>query len=393
MCDFKANLRLVFSDNKYQEIVDKVKGDNYNNFFVDVNSNKESDYRVLVSYKKCDEKSDRFTKFNRGTIYDAESGRLIVPSFGYTRDLVCSDESKEQIKELFGSDCLFLESHEGTLLRVYFYDGEWKVSTHRKLDAFRSKWSSKMSFGQMFLNGLRNYGIKGESDEEVFKNFTDTLSIFNTYFVFLCSNKDTQIVCEDSESTQRLYHVGTLTYDDVDNPVFRFDVDIGIPYPNILKFNDYESLVSYVNNIDYTKSQGVFAIDPNMNTFKVLNSEYSKIHFSKSNKYKLTYSYLKNRNNDESKTKFMTENINENKTFFENLEKSISSLGRYLFDVYINRYVKKNFIKIKTRQHYFITKCHEWHKQDRKNNIVRIDVIFNRLNTLPPHILMSLLNE
>ena len=41
----------------------------------------------------------------------------------------------------------FFNSYEGTLIRMFNFDDKWYVTTHRKLDAFRSKWAGKTSYG------------------------------------------------------------------------------------------------------------------------------------------------------------------------------------------------------------------------------------------------------
>ncbi len=32
---------------------------------------------------------------------------------------------------------------EGTLIRIFYFNDKWIITTHRKLDAFKSKWGSE----------------------------------------------------------------------------------------------------------------------------------------------------------------------------------------------------------------------------------------------------------
>ena len=47
------------------------------------------------------------------------------------------------------------DAYEGCLLRLFNFNNKWFLSTHKKINAFRSKWSSKDSFGLMFQNALQ----------------------------------------------------------------------------------------------------------------------------------------------------------------------------------------------------------------------------------------------
>ncbi|NDG32425.1 hypothetical protein EB118_20415, partial [bacterium] len=52
--------------------------------------------------------------------------------------------------------CSFYDSYEGALIRMFYYKNKWYLSTNRKLDAYRSKWASKESFGSYFFKALVN---------------------------------------------------------------------------------------------------------------------------------------------------------------------------------------------------------------------------------------------
>lgn len=45
---------------------------------------------------------------------------------------------------------------EGTLVRMYCFGHKWMLSTHRKLDANKSRWGSARSFGQLFATAMAN---------------------------------------------------------------------------------------------------------------------------------------------------------------------------------------------------------------------------------------------
>lgn len=76
---------------------------------------------------------------------------------------------------------------EGTCIRVFYHNNKWHVTTTRKLSAFKSKWGSNESFGELFEKMiLEKSGLKLEE-------FLDSLNK-NLKYSFGTS-KFTRIVC------------------------------------------------------------------------------------------------------------------------------------------------------------------------------------------------------
>ena len=66
----------------------------------------------------------------------------------------------------------FSNSYEGAIIRVFYFKDKWFYSTHRKLDAFKSRWSSKETFGDTFLKSIMNHpDVNYESKEEALEYF------------------------------------------------------------------------------------------------------------------------------------------------------------------------------------------------------------------------------
>ena len=47
------------------------------------------------------------------------------------------------------NDLVFENCIEGTLLRVYYYNGSFRVATKKCIDANKSKWGSEKSFAEL----------------------------------------------------------------------------------------------------------------------------------------------------------------------------------------------------------------------------------------------------
>lgn len=353
------------------------------------------DELVLYSYRKCTETDPSYIKKNRGTVYSKKDMKVVAPTFGYTCDYV-EGQDNDKIKSFDVKNMTFFESREGTLLKLFFYAEKWYLSTHRKLDAFKSRWNSSFSFGKMFQKGLcetlfdtEEYKENGECGEEVYKKFTEKLDKNNIYFFLNCSNKDTKVVSEIYTDKQLIYHVGTIVRHG-DESTFTFDVDIGIKKPKQLSFQTPEELLEHVYNIDTTISQGVFCLDNNFNSYKVINKKYIDIFNKKVSEYKLKYRYLEVRNDKDLKHEFLQEH-RDNRDFFTNIETNIFNLCNEIKKCYIRRHIKKENFYTNKEIHHILKECHEWHKQDFKNNIVKINVVVDFVNKAKPYYLIKMI--
>ena len=102
---------------------------------------------AMFSYTVCNENDTYMIKKCRGLIFN--NNTLIVPSFGWTAEY--TEDDKDKISTILenGVDGIrVFDSHEGCLLRVYNFKDKWYISTHRRLDAFTSRWSSKIYWGR-----------------------------------------------------------------------------------------------------------------------------------------------------------------------------------------------------------------------------------------------------
>lgn len=72
---------------------------------------------------------------------------------------------------------------EGTCLRMFCVHGTWFLATHKKLDAFDSRWGSHVSFGDLFVKGIVEL-LKTDwtaSDTVTPNQLADTLQLDPTY--------------------------------------------------------------------------------------------------------------------------------------------------------------------------------------------------------------------
>ena len=106
----------------------------------------------LFCFVRCVAETEDVVKACRGAVvYD---DKVIVQTYGYTEEYTTDDKDKMEAWSSTISNLTVHEAQEGSLLRVFSVNSKWYITTHRKLDAFRSKWSSRKSFGEQFVDAL-----------------------------------------------------------------------------------------------------------------------------------------------------------------------------------------------------------------------------------------------
>lgn len=207
----------------------------------------------------------------------------------------------------------FFESHEGVLIRLFYTNGEWFITTNRQLDAKKSYWADPTtSFGESF--------IKLASLDDLDRD---------KYYVFLLTpSENERRVCLASP---RIYHISTNNdYDAVVN---------GFLKPKPLEIHNREDLDRILSEQDYKELQGVLAIY-NDKAVKIYNPDYKKYYAIRGNVPNLTYRYLQLRQDQQKLKEFCHLYCDFHP---EEVEEQIYSLCKKLHDKYLRAKVKKEF--------------------------------------------------
>lgn len=334
----------------------------------------------LMCYVRCGPEDSGLIRQCRGVVFHDTD--IVMCAFPYTVEFSTRDENliRDNIETLFG-ECSFYDAYEGALIRMFNFNGKWYISTHRKLNAFRSKWSSKESFGTCFKRALEaeienNDELRNSlpsNDNSILERFQSTLDPEKQYMFLVCHNEENRIVCA-VPSRPTLYHVGTFV-----NGVLEMTENINIPYPRKHTFLDIQSLLHYVQNIDIRNLQGVIIFAPDNRQFKVLHDDYIEFFRVRGNEPSIKYRYLQVRMN--SKMVDMLYHLYPNMCdTFDEYENIIYAIAKNIHTSYIQRHIKNKWSTLPTEEYAVDRACHSWHEADRKNNRVNIDKVIEVLN-------------
>lgn len=338
----------------------------------------------LFCYVKCGAEDDDNIKKCRGVVFHKDT--IVMNAFPYTIEFSHSDEKQiiEQIQPIF-KDSIIFDAHEGTLIRMFYFDGKWYTTTHRKLNAFRSRWASKESFGTSFKRALEaeveNNKILRDSIPEdgdgLLERFQSTLDITKKYMFLIRHNEENRIVCAPP-TRPTLYHVGTFVNDNL-----VMSENINIPYPTKHTFLNIHDLIKHVSKVDIRNIQGVIIFAPNNCQYKIINMNYLDLSNARGNEPSIKYRYLQVRM-QKPMVDMLYHLYPEMIKTFELYENTIYSIAKNIYTSYVQRFIKKKWVTVAGEEFNVIRACHSWHENDRKVNRITIEKVIEILNEQSP---------
>ena len=353
----------------------------------------------LYSYISCDEEAPDVLKHARGLVYYKE--KLAFSSFAYSDEYVVGQNDEEiwkRLEKFSPSDCVVFESHEGFLVRVFYLNEKWYLSTNRKLDASKSRWSSNVSYGETFEKSIESEyarntqfknridSVSSEENDTVLTKFLQTLDK-NLCYVFLTLNtEDNRIVC-DAPKTPTVYHVGVFKQGSHSVDI---SVSVDIPYPKQVDVR--EKLLEFVSQMNIHAHQGVIVYQPDGSQFKIYHPNYKFYYDIRGNEASIRFRYLQLRMNTEQR-RALEELYPGSHAVIDACENTIYLIARHLKNLYVQRYIHKQVSTLPSHEFKMISECHKWHRDDRVHNRVSIEKLLDILNNQPPTILNKFIRD
>lgn len=357
------------------------------------------DSLMLYCYEDCHEDSDPRVKECRGVVCDY-SGNIVLKTFGYIPEYGAITQNKEMLKTLLPefSKYRVFDSHESCLIRVFYHGEKWYVATHRKLDAYKSKWGSAESFGDIFEKALfgeynknkklqKRIGEGLDSSKTVEENYLASLDKTRTYAFLIRNVQNNRIVCRPPDD-YTLYYSGSFL---PDGTGFEFDnVDIAPPTERF--FANVEEAVEYVEKCDPYSIQGVIVFTPS--PVKIMNKKYMELFSLRDNEPSIKFRYLHMRTTPDSER--FRELYPENKESFDQYEEILGKVAENIHMCYIRRFVMREFAVVPQEQYPIVQQCHNYYIENIKTNRkapVTLGVVMGILNQQNPTTLNKIIRK
>jgi hypothetical protein len=347
----------------------------------DVKLTDSKDGLDLFCYIKCAASDSSLLKNCRGIVFKGD--KLVMNGFPYTYEF--SEDNREEIDDIIKGifdDCTFYDSYEGTVIRMFNHDGIWYTSTNRKLDAYKSKWSSKDSFGLFFRQALHSEydnnedfrnRISTDESRDIIERYQETLDVDKQYMFLLINNSENRIVCQPP-SRPTVYHVGTFI-----NGKLNMEENINIPYPQKHNFKSIEEIYDYASKVDISKLQGVIVFAPNNVQYKIFSKDYAYLYRVRGNEPSIKFRYLQVRQ-DKEFVKLLKELYPNFTKTFEEYENILLEIAKNINRAYVDRFIRNLYVSVPQEEYGVIRSCHEWHINDRSRNKISLSKVIEVLN-------------
>ena len=330
----------------------------------------------------------------KGVVF--ENNKKVMNAFPRVTDLVVGEGQITPIENKFTPNDAWVKSSrfthhvEGALIRVYWANNTWNVSTQKKINAFNSKWSGPESFGETWVKGLIQHKENNPeflSDlplDNILNPFFKTLNKKHQYVFVVRHTAENRQVCKAPEKST-VFHIATFIDDKLN-----VDDDLGLKKPDIVQFENMEELANFVESQNFADHSGLMAHHPNGNWYKIQSRKYREMLTVRGNEPSLRFRYLQLRLDCE-KVNQLYNLFPEMSATFDNCEDSLYDLAKYIHTAYMDRFIRRRYVTLEREFFSIVRLCHEWHKQDRQRNKVDLDKVIEVINTRYDHVLNKMI--
>lgn len=218
---------------------------------------KRKDTLILFKYSQIDSDfSLEIVKEARGLILEDKTWNIVCYPF---KKFFNYGESYAD--EIDWETAKVTSKEDGSLIKIYNYNGEWRVGTNSTIDAEDAVLNSPY-----YRNFRELFDVAADNCKFDF----DRLDPNYTYLMELCSRHNTIVVPYDEP---KLFHIGTrnnITCEEV-------EVDIGIEKPKQYMLSSLDDCIAMAATFDFTK-EGFVVVDKNYHRVKIKSEDYVRVH-------------------------------------------------------------------------------------------------------------------
>lgn len=363
----------------------------------------------LLHYTRCRNDSPDILKKIRGIIVCLKQKKIVCQSLPYTTELLPVQVNKSYFTKKIERIYSF---REGTILRLFYYDG-WKVSTHHRISASSSTWSTH-------INNTKNFN---DMFEECCRKENFDLNNLNKdwcYVVFMIHHNNT-VIC----TNQPRYAINFVAaYDVKQNMRFIKNEEIienpvpGMSYPGmdelqttekIVKSNNREEIAAILSkkaeSINRKDAGGLMIIFEDGTSLKIMNTKYKSYLEAKGNEPLVLARYIQIRMSfpssctadsdarqkyNQTLRKFMKLYPDQKDKFYE-MDVKLCSISKIIHSHFVSRFVNGEYLSLDPKTYRFLKRIYE--KYNHKLSDVTQETIDKELSTVSARELYQYIEE
>jgi len=384
----------------------------------------DEDYSV-IHWVDCSDLSSDTVKSCRGVIRRGDE--TVCKTFNYTPEFIgASDDALGALKAVWKLRKIVYPAFEGTNVRLWHDQGKWHLSTFRKLDAFNSRWGSKTSYGDLFMRGLFASvkhedllpqwnslmeeiiaGREKDAHSKWFEIYCSALRKDRIYTFLVHSILENRIVTEAANNIPQISFTGEFDNDSEYSERFALLSEntshISWPsFPEHLDLSTPEDVMKFVENCNPRTRQGLmvhYGVDGvRFGSIKLTSKKYQDLADLRGNEPSVVFRYLQLRSELmsmglESATASVLANRQKFDSFqslyperqweFDDCEKLIADAVRTIYDGYVRRYLKHEYVNLPQELWFIMRNLHDEYLQNPELNKISVKLVQNHINKLP----------
>lgn len=301
--------------------------------------------------KTNDDHPDLYLEVNTGTIYETSSNTVMC------RGMPTIENYTGQFE--LDCDCKYEYCEDGTVIRLYNYEGKWITATSKCLDAKNSYWSSNSSFDQLFW--------------ETFEGDTQSWDVEYSYN-YILKHIDNRIVVPYSKNT--LVYVNRV----------------------LTSTGQVDYIKSEIENIEVKETEldmyfrqdkrGIM-IKKDNKLYKYDFSVYTAAKNIRGNVPQIRMRYLELLNNKEL-LECLVNTYAENKFLFAMVSHSLNVLAKNVHSLYIESHVK-HIVQVYAPHPLYRTLKQLHADYKNKGTVITRDIVFNKICNLDKFVIAKML--
>ena len=304
---------------RYEDVYQVLTSDPY---FLRIKVDEEN-YPTLycVSHSDTTPKGEKWVMECNGLVVEKETNKIVC----YTMDKMIDDSEDNKMIEEMDMETVHMElSVEGALIRVYWYNDEWMVSTKRCINAKKAYWLSKKNFYTLFVEAFGESGFMRLDKNEC-------------YSFILCHPENSIVV---QYTTPKLYHLNTRSLETFEE----IEKDVGVDKIPRREYNE-----EYLRNLETMTDlniEGYVVVDGKKHRQKFISKAFKKAHELWGNNNNRFYRYFELRKQGPTMINEYLTYFPQDRYTFMQYEKKISDFRDYVYDIYMSRHVNKTIITV-----------------------------------------------
>lgn len=218
---------------------------------------KRKDTRILFKYSQINSDfSLEIVREARGLILEDKTWNVVCYPFKKFFNY-----GEAYADEIDWKSAKVTSKEDGSLIKIYFYNGEWKVGTNSTIDAEDAELNSPY-----YKNFRELFDVAADNCKFDF----DRLDPNYTYLMELCSCHNIIVV---PYNEPKLFHIGTRNNITCEEE----EVDIGIEKPKQYMLSSLDDCIAMAATFDFTR-EGFVVVDKNYHRIKVKSEDYVRVH-------------------------------------------------------------------------------------------------------------------